>query len=218
MGIIYKIQNNINNKCYIGQTIRTLDKRWKEHCNKLSECFALNNAIKKYSPENFTIINIQSASDDLLDDLEKKYIIEYNSLSPNGYNLESGGKSNKVMSQESRNKMREKKLGINNPNYGKPRKEVTKLKISIVKTGEKHHFYGKELTNEHKLKLSQSHKTEDLPMFLIHLKERPETYQAEGYAIVNNPKGRNKYFTSKKLSLDEKFKLANQYLLQLNTL
>jgi len=87
-----------------------------------------------------------------------------------------------------------------------------------MKSGVKHHFYGKELTDIHKLRLSQSHRSDNLPMYLVHLKERPETYQAEGYVITNHPKGPKKYFTSKKLSLDEKLKLANEYLQKLNTL
>ena len=34
MGIIYLIKNKIDNKCYVGQTIRTLKKRWSEHCKQ----------------------------------------------------------------------------------------------------------------------------------------------------------------------------------------
>jgi len=49
--IIYKITNKINNKSYIGQTIKNLDKRWKQHIyfsktNKKNGKF--NNAIRKY--------------------------------------------------------------------------------------------------------------------------------------------------------------------------
>ena len=29
--LIYKITNTINNKCYIGQTIKSAEERWKEH-------------------------------------------------------------------------------------------------------------------------------------------------------------------------------------------
>jgi predicted GIY-YIG superfamily endonuclease len=31
MAIIYKITNLVNNKIYIGETIRSLNKRWNEH-------------------------------------------------------------------------------------------------------------------------------------------------------------------------------------------
>lgn len=31
MGYIYKVTNTINGKIYVGQTIRTIKKRWKQH-------------------------------------------------------------------------------------------------------------------------------------------------------------------------------------------
>lgn len=31
MGFIYKITNNENGKVYIGQTVRTIPVRWREH-------------------------------------------------------------------------------------------------------------------------------------------------------------------------------------------
>ena len=42
MGLIYKITNQINGKIYIGQTIGTLSKRWREHC------FEASNGTKTY--------------------------------------------------------------------------------------------------------------------------------------------------------------------------
>jgi len=32
-GFIYKIWNDVNDCFYIGRTYRTIEKRWKEHCN-----------------------------------------------------------------------------------------------------------------------------------------------------------------------------------------
>ena len=32
MAYIYKITNDINNKVYIGKTVKSIEKRWKEHC------------------------------------------------------------------------------------------------------------------------------------------------------------------------------------------
>jgi group I intron endonuclease len=218
MGIIYLIRNNINNKCYVGQTIRTLEKRWKEHCKVSEGCTALNNAIKKYTPEQFTVSILIETDDELLDDLEIDYIKKYNSLFPNGYNIQTGGNKGKRHCEESCEKMRQAKLGVNNPNYGKPRSDETKEKISISKQGEKHHFYGKELSYEHKLNLSKAHKTDDLPMYLVYIKARPQYYQDEGYAITNHPKGKNKLFTSKKITLEEKYQLANNYLNELNSI
>jgi hypothetical protein len=108
--------------------------------------------------------------------------------------------------------MRLSKLGSNNPNFGKSRSDKTKQKISDAKKGENHHFFGKELSYEHKIKLSISHKTTDLPMYLVYIKARPSMYQADGYAVLNHPNGKNKYFTSKKKSLEEKYNNALNYL------
>ena len=179
MGIIYLIKNKLNNKCYIGQTIRTLEKRWKEHSNRKGSI--LNNAILKYSPENFDVSVIIETDNDKLDELEVKYIIEYNSLYPNGYNIQTGGNINKKHCEESREKMRLSKLGEKNHNFGKPRSDETKQKIRQSKLGEKHHFYGKELSYDHKLNLSKSHKSNDLPMYMVYLNPRPKYYQDEGY-------------------------------------
>jgi group I intron endonuclease len=218
MGIIYLIKNITDNKCYVGQTTRTLRKRWLEHC-KINKCVALSNAIQKYKPENFTIEQIYEGPEDELDEKEKEFIIKYNSICPNGYNIQSGGNKGKTHCEESRERMRLKKLGSNNYNFNKPRTDDTKKKISDAKKGEKHHFFGKKLTLDHKLNLSKSHKkTSTLPMYLVYLKARPNVYQAEGYAILNHPSGNKKYFTSKLLTLEEKFKLASDYLNNLNSL
>jgi group I intron endonuclease len=218
MGIIYLLKNKINNKCYIGQTIRTFEKRWYEHCTSTDKCRILNNTITKYSPENFETSIIIEVENDKLDNLEVEYIKQYNSLYPNGYNIQTGGNKGKKHCEESREKMRQSKLGEKNPNFGKARTDETKEKIKQSKLGKNHHFYGKELTYEHKLNLSKAHKHDNLPMYMVYLKPRPIVYQDEGYAISNHPKGKNKLFTSKKISLEEKYKLAFNYLNKLNSL
>jgi group I intron endonuclease len=93
-GGIYCLRNKINNKTYIGQHAGTrLEKRWKQHNHKKNGCRALKNAINKYGWENFDKFVVEMCYGDReeLDAMEKKYIIQYNSLAPNGYNLEQGG-------------------------------------------------------------------------------------------------------------------------------
>ena len=93
---IYKIINNINGKIYIGQSIN-IEKRIKEHfwkalCEKdISYNSILHQAIRKYGADNFDWEIIQECSIDEIDELEKYYISYYNSISPNGYNILSGG-------------------------------------------------------------------------------------------------------------------------------
>ena len=61
--LIYKITNKINNKCYIGQTIKTAEERWEEHKrhafgthqNDINK--TLYQAIRKYGLENARATN-----------------------------------------------------------------------------------------------------------------------------------------------------------------
>jgi group I intron endonuclease len=112
--VIYKITNLINNKIYIGQTTQDIEKRWQRHnwaCTKNRNAMAITNALIKYGSANFSIEKIDDAKN--IDELNKKeefYIKEYNSLSPNGYNLSKGG-DNKKMSEETKKKISEKNKG-----------------------------------------------------------------------------------------------------------
>lgn len=91
---IYKFTNKINKKSYIGQSVNP-EKRKMEHIygrkNKQNTYF--DKALKKYGIENFDFEIIDCAnSTKNIDELEKKYIIFYNSLKPNGYNILKGGR------------------------------------------------------------------------------------------------------------------------------
>lgn len=86
----------VNGKQYVGQTSRTLEKRWKEHCDKHSKCLALHSAILKYGSENFTVQQIDVACNQIEADYkEHAWIERLNTLSPNGYNLKDGGSNGK---------------------------------------------------------------------------------------------------------------------------
>ena len=90
--IIYKITNLVNGKLYIGQTTQDLQTRWYKHCHSSSGCVALHNAIKRYGKDNFSVEVIDRATNrSELNDKEKYWIGQYNSISPNGYNLTTGG-------------------------------------------------------------------------------------------------------------------------------
>lgn len=94
--IIYKIVNLVNHKVYIGQTIRGLRERWRQHVYNArhGSDYAIHAAIRKYGEDNFELEIIDTADDrDELDSKEIYWIQVYNSMSPNGYNLCSGGKT-----------------------------------------------------------------------------------------------------------------------------
>ena len=93
MGYIYKIENTVDNKIYIGQTMQDLETRWKQHLKKSSNCRYLKSAIQKYGIDNFEFKLVCITFDNQLDDMEKEYIEQYDCLAPNGYNLRLGGNS-----------------------------------------------------------------------------------------------------------------------------
>lgn len=92
-GRIYKITNKENGLIYIGCTINSLEKRFGEH---LSRCFTsthkskLYNSMKKYGQENFTIELIEECDLNIIYEVEKKYIEQYDSYN-NGLNSTFGG-------------------------------------------------------------------------------------------------------------------------------
>lgn len=89
---IYIIRNRINNKVYIGQSVDA-SQRFISHCKKSS---ALNNnslidyAIQKYGANNFWFEIIESHVENY-NEREKYWIQYYNSIDPNGYNINTGG-------------------------------------------------------------------------------------------------------------------------------
>lgn len=101
-GYIYKICNTENNKVYIGQTRRDLNIRWKEHLNDANsgkeENKILYRAMRKYGVDKFYILLIKeyafNSKTELMHELDREeimYISQYHSMTPNGYNMQSGG-------------------------------------------------------------------------------------------------------------------------------
>ena len=133
--LIYKITNLINGKVYIGQTIKTLDQRWKQHVcqikyvkqqNNRKICRYLHTAMSKYGINNFKIEMIDWATNQTeLNYKEWLLIYKFNSLAPNGYNLRIGGDCSEV-SQDTRNLLSLKTAGKNNGMYGKKSSEKQK--------------------------------------------------------------------------------------------
>ena len=95
MGFIYKITNDINDKVYIGKTIRTLPVRWREHLSDYKEIQEIDNrplysSMLKYGVNHFIIYEVEECPDELLNEREKFWIAFYDSYE-NGYNATKGG-------------------------------------------------------------------------------------------------------------------------------
>lgn len=92
MAYIYKITNNINNKIYVGKTLRTIEERFSEHAKDYLKHLdrPLYKAFQKYGIENFSIEMIEEC---LPTDINEKeiYWIEYYGSFKYGYNATIGG-------------------------------------------------------------------------------------------------------------------------------
>lgn len=89
MGVVYKFRHRESDKIYIGQTTKPFHRRVRGHFSADSY---FGNALRKYGLLSFEI-TILACSDSRreLNRLEALYVLENNSLHPNGYNLTSGG-------------------------------------------------------------------------------------------------------------------------------
>lgn len=97
MGTIYIIKNDVNDKVYIGQTIRPIKKRFQEHlsASKGNEWQSKNRkfyeAIREIGAKHFRIEPLkQNVSVDALKKTEIEFIEKYDSCN-NGYNSTKGG-------------------------------------------------------------------------------------------------------------------------------
>lgn len=88
---LYRITNIVNGKSYIGQSIDP-KHRFISHISRANnDCdnSPIHSAIKKYGKENFKLEILEWTED--YNKREQELIIEYNTKSPNGYNVADGG-------------------------------------------------------------------------------------------------------------------------------
>lgn len=147
--IIYKITNTVTGKVYIGQTIMSLARRWRQHRSAKRKS-PFYSSIIKHGIDKFTIEQLCSCLDyEALDSAEVYFIKLYNCISPFGYNVAPGGSiGNSTRGLPSWNRGLEatkeaKKnqslahLGQKAWNKGKSPSKKTRLKISLAKKGQR---------------------------------------------------------------------------------
>jgi group I intron endonuclease len=130
-GIIYKITNKLNNKVYIGSTIRSLEERWYGHVYQArrGEGTHLHKAIRKYGPAAFEKEIIYTLKEgESLDIIEQKYIDEYQATkSKYGYNAIGVLKGNRDLIRKT-----------TKADWAKPKKRKERIKKMIE--GSRHRF------------------------------------------------------------------------------
>lgn len=112
---VYKIENTITGKLYIGQSINP-EKRYARHFWKNSGCIKLRNSIQKYGKLAFNMSIVHwCISREEANELEVFLILECNSVLK-GYNITPGGNGTGA--------------GKNNPFYGKTHTEEVRKMLS----------------------------------------------------------------------------------------
>lgn len=95
---IYKYENKLNRKIYIGRSVNITKRKW-EHHHKPSPYSYFDQTLKKIGEENFTFEIIEECSVEELKEKEKYWIKYYNSCvlenREGGYNLTHGGEEYK---------------------------------------------------------------------------------------------------------------------------
>ena len=144
IGHIYCIRCLANGKLYIGQTVKSLNRRFNQHIAeaKRGGRTKLHRAIRKYGEENFTVEEVmwveaptKQALKAKLDFLEIHFIQKFDTRR-NGYNTGEGGEGH---SQDA------------HPLYGKHRSREVREKISRS-------LKGRPLSPEHRRHISQTEK------------------------------------------------------------
>jgi len=146
-GIIYKVTNRINGKCYIGKTSRPLEERMYQHTfvaarNTSNSIF--HKALRKYGVENFEWEIVEECESERALNLDEElYIRQFNSYAPNkeGYNATYGGEGStgRVLSDKTKAKISSSNIGQVAWNRGLT-KEIDERVLNYSKklVGEKH--------------------------------------------------------------------------------
>lgn len=179
--IIYKIENKINGKIYIGQTKNKVSDRIASH---ITNNWPIGQALRKYGLESFTITIIDHAeTKEVLDEKEIYWIKTLDCKIPKGYNVADGGSgaSGYSHTEEYKKLLSIRVSGSGNPmnnpetvekirlkNIGRKQSEITKQKRSNALAGKlktKEHaqkisdaLKGHAVSEEVRLKISEKHK------------------------------------------------------------
>lgn len=207
-GGVYKIENTVNNKVYIGQT-QNFKNRWKKHISALDNnrhCNEhLQSAWNKYGKESFTFSIVEKCKENI-DEREIYWIARYNSADRKfGYNIALGGSV---------------------PMLGRHHSEETKQKISLARKGQPSPMRGIPMSEEAKKHMSESailrcqrckpkgmlgmhHTNESKHKISDNCVSRKTSRNTSGYIGVNFDKTRNKWLV--RININGKPKNIGRY-------
>jgi group I intron endonuclease len=171
-GIVYLVINEINGKSYIGQTVRGLQQRWRDHLStalRRTSHFAA--AIRKYGESAFSIGVVgRATTKEKLDEIERNQIAALESNNPYfGYNLTLGGsgsagykKSPEAIEKTAawhrgRKRSMEQRMRLSNSQKGIPKK-FTDDTLKALSNRLTDYNKDRVLTEETRQKMSIAHK------------------------------------------------------------
>jgi len=180
---VYKTTNKINQKIYIGVHATT-----NPNDNYLGSGIALKSSIKKYGKDKFKkeiLFEYDNQEEAYLKETE---IVNEDFIKENNYNIRVGGKgassgknhhlygktlsdktkqkiskshSNRIVSQETKDKMSKSKSGKKHPLFGKNHSQETKDKMSQAQMGIKHTKHTKDKISKSKIGKKHTQETKD---------------------------------------------------------
>ena len=208
-GTIYIIYCKTLNKNYIGKTTETLQRRFRRHIvDKNKSCRMLADAIEKYGENDFTINSLATnINEDMLNFYENKYILEYNTLHPNGLNLQSGGSNGFCHNQDTIEKM-------SLAQKGRVITEDAKEKISISNKFKMHTEESKEKMKNYEHKRNNDSDVLKNALDILKIEQLPKYIQFHKngeYIEVRIPNVKRKTFKDKNISLDKRIIDAIKY-------
>lgn len=151
---IYKIENNINHKIYVGQS-KNIHNRMLQHRSELRHRKHINShlqkAVDKYGLDNFSFIVIEKCPIGLLDEREVYWIEKLQSANRKyGYNSSLGGQAHRLVSEATRKLMRENFEGEKS-RTAKISEETAKQIVQMLLSSKSIHGIAKELGISHKI-------------------------------------------------------------------
>lgn len=149
--IVYLVTNKVNGKQYVGQSVGTLNYRWKKHLAAVKEgsSYYFHRAIRKYGEEHFSTepLHICETKEEM-DFVEMFYICLLCTKSPKGYNSTEGGEgtvghkhteksiqqmreshSGAVVTEEHKEKLRKASKGV--PKTKEHRENISKGRMGM---------------------------------------------------------------------------------------
>jgi len=162
---IYKIINKTNGKYYVGRAKNIVGRRWREHLIELIKNnhynYHLQKSWNKYGKENFDFVIVEEIPSDRLVMTEQKYLDIAKMEKEKCYNT-SFIADGVEFTNEVRKKISDKLMGNKN-GMGHEVTEDMRKRISESQRGKKcpqkgNNKAGKKFSDEHKRKLSESHK------------------------------------------------------------